>query len=245
MTANTFPLTMVQCVELTPTVRQYAFRRADREPFVFTAGQFVNLHWDRDGHRTHRSYSVVTQPGMSDLIEIAVAPVDGGFATGKLFALKPGDMVEASGPYGRFVLREDPTCRYLLVATGTGVTPYHSMLPAIAQLLAESGHTAELMLGVRNRQELLYADAFRRLAEQTDRFTFRACYSRELPDDAADWESKGYVQHHFAALNPDADHDIVYLCGNPNMIDESVALLKERGFGVRQVRREKYLSARN
>lgn len=245
MAANTFPLTMVHSVELTPTVRQYAFRRADREPFEFTAGQFVNLHWDRDGHRTHRSYSVVTQPGTSDLIEIAVAPVEGGFATGKLFALRPGDMVEGSGPYGRFVLREDPPCRYLLVATGTGVTPYHSMLPDIQKLLGQPGHTAELMLGVRNRQELLYADAFRRLAEQTDRFTFRACYSRELPDDAADWESKGYVQHQFAGLNPDAEHDIVYLCGNPNMVDESVELLKERGFGVRQLRREKYLSARN
>ncbi len=245
MTRNTFPLTLDNSLELTPTVRQFAFRRADREPFEFTAGQFINLHWDREGHRTHRSYSVVTQPGSSDVIEIAVAPVEGGFATEKLFGLKPGDMVEGSGPYGRFVLRDDPPCRYLLVATGTGVTPYHSMLPELEQLLGQDGHSVELLLGVRSRQELLYADAFRDLAGRNERFRFRACYSRELPADAEEWESEGYVQHRFAALEPDPERDIVYLCGNPNMVDEAVEMLKEKGFGVRQVRREKYLSARN
>lgn len=245
MTRNTFPLTLHSSLELTPTVRQFAFRRADREPFEFTAGQFINLHWDRDGHRTHRSYSVVTPPGSSDLIEIAVAPVEGGFATGKLFGLKPGDMVEGSGPYGRFVLREDPPCRYLLVATGTGVTPYHSMLPDLERLLAKAEHSVELLLGVRSRAELLYADAFRDLADRNGRFRFRACYSRELPEDARDWESKGYVQHRFGELDPDPERDIVYLCGNPDMVDEAVDMLREEGFGVRQVRREKYLSARN
>jgi ferredoxin-NADP reductase len=245
MTWNTFPLTLHSSVELTPTVRQFAFRRADREPFEFVAGQFINLHWDRDGQRTHRSYSVVTAPGTSDLIEIAVAPVEGGFATGKLFGLKPGGMIEASGPYGRFVLRDDPPCRYLLVATGTGVTPYHSMLPTLERLLTGTGYTAEVILGVRSRAELLYAEAFRRLAARVDSFRFHACYSRDLPADAEAWEHKGYVQDQFPGLEVDPDRDIVYLCGNPNMVDAAAADLKDRGLGVKQVRREKYLSARN
>ncbi|MGB5250993.1 MAG: FAD-binding oxidoreductase [Gammaproteobacteria bacterium] len=245
MTWNTFPLTLHSSVQLTPTVRQLAFRRADREAFDYVAGQFINLHWDRDGQRTHRSYSVVTSPESSDLIEIAVAPVEGGFATGQLFGLEPGSMVEASGPYGRFVLRDDPPCRYLMIATGTGVTPYHSMLPELERRLTDTGYSAEVILGVRNRAELLYADAFRDLASRMDGFKFRACYSRDLPDDASDWECRGYVQKQFADLEVDPDRDIVYLCGNPNMVDEAVAALKQKGMGVKQVRREKYLSARN
>jgi ferredoxin-NADP reductase len=244
MTWNTFPLVLEWSAEITPTVRHLAFRRADREPFEYQAGQFINIHWDRDGERTHRSYSVATAPGTSDLIEIAVAPVPGGFATGRLFGLQPGDMVEASGPYGRFVLRDDPPCRYLLVATGTGVTPYRSMLPDLRRLVAEEGYRVELILGVRSRAELLYPEDFLGLAGSCAGFTFRACYSRHLPESPEPWETQGYVQQMFGQLALDAGTDIVYLCGNPNMIDAAVDDLKGCGFGVKQVRREKYLSAR-
>lgn len=244
MTWNTFPLVLEWSTDITPTVRHLAFRRADQEPFEYAAGQFINIHWDRDGERTHRSYSVVTAPGSSQLIEIAIAPVDGGFASGRLFALRPGDMVEASGPYGRFVLREDPPCRYLLVATGTGVTPYRSMLPDLEKLIAGQGFRVELLLGVRRREELLYPEDFLALAESSDDFTFRACYSRALPEAPQPWETQGYVQQHFDSLGLDVETDIVYLCGNPNMIDEAAASLKETGFGIKQVRREKYLHAR-
>ena len=57
-------------------------------------------------------------------------------------------------------------------------------------------------------------------------------------------EGEGVAQHG-DALGLDPASDIVYLCGNPGMIDDAYALLKAAGFGVQQVRREKYLSARN
>ena len=42
----------------------------------------------------------------------------------------------------------------------------------------------------------------------------------------------------------DPVHDIAYLCGNPNMVDEAFALLKEAGLSVPHIRREKYVSSR-
>ena len=244
MTWNTFPLVLERVTSITPTVLHFAFRRADQEPFQFTAGQFVNLHWDRDGKRTHRSYSVANPPGEPELIEIAMAPVEGGFATGKLNALAPGDMVEASGPYGRFVLRDDPPCRYLLVATGTGVTPYRSMLPELRQLLATGDYRVDLLLGVRGPEELLYGQEFRGMAEMHENFSFHACYSRVEPPEGSPWEYKGYVQDRLAELAVTPDADVAYLCGNPGMVDEAAELLKAAGLGIKSVRREKYLSAR-
>ena len=241
---KTFPLVLEWTRDVTPSVRHFAFRRADGTPFEFTAGQFVNLHWERDGELTHRSYSVANPPGESELIEIAVAPVEGGFATEKLYALGPGDDQLASGPYGRFVLREDPPCRYVLAATGTGVTPYRSMLPQIEALLAGGDHSVHLLLGVRRRDELLYGDEFAAISEAHPQFSFSACYSRDLPGSPNDWEHSGYLQHRFEHLALDPESDIVYLCGNPGMIDEAFELLKGAGFGIKQVRREKYLSAR-
>ncbi|UCC13714.1 MAG: ferredoxin--NADP reductase [Gammaproteobacteria bacterium] len=244
MTWNTFPLVLEWISEITPTVRHFAFRRADQEPFQYIAGQFINLHWERDGKRTHRSYSVANPPGESEIVEIAMAPVEGGFATGKLLSLEPGDMVEASGPYGRFVLRDDPGCRYLLVATGTGVTPYRSMLPRLRDLLESGDYRVDLLLGVRGPDELLYGTEFREVAEEFENFNFHACYSRRPPESSSAWEVKGYVQARLADLGVDSETDIAYLCGNPGMVDEAAALLKEAGLGIKSIRREKYLSAR-
>ena len=244
MTWNTFPLVLEQAISVTPTVRHFAFRRADREPFDYVAGQFVNLHWEREGKRTHRSYSVANPPAEDGLVEIAMAPVDGGFATGKLNALAPGDMVEASGPYGRFVLRDDPPCRYLLVATGTGVTPYRSMLPRIRELLTTGDYRVDLLLGVRNSEELLYGDEFRAMAEGYENFSFHACYSRTSVPEESPWEYSGYVQNRLADLDVSPEGDIAYLCGNPNMVDQAAEFLKTAGLGIKAIRREKYLSAR-
>ena len=56
-----------------------------------------------------------------------------------------------------------------------------------------------------------------------------------------DGEYAGRVQAQFAALNLNPEKDIVYLCGNPGMIDDCVALLRDMGFSSRQIKREKYV----
>jgi ferredoxin-NADP reductase len=173
-----------------------------------------------------------------------MAPVEGGFATGKLNALAPGDMVEASGPYGRFILRDDPPCRYLLVATGTGVTPYRSMLPRLRELLTTGDYRVDLLLGVRAPDELLYGEEFRAMSQEYENFSFHACYSRARAPEESPWECTGYVQSRLADLGVSAEEDIAYLCGNPDMVDQAAEFLKGIGLGIKSIRREKYLSAR-
>lgn len=245
MTWKTFPLALERADRITPNILHLAFRRPDAEAFEYTAGQFINIHFEADGKSVHRSYSVATPPGRDGLIEIAISRVEGGHATSLLFGLKPGEQVEASGPYGRFVLRDDPVCRYILVGTGTGVTPYRAMLPGLAQRLGAGETEVELLLGVWRRDELLYGEEFLEFAARHPQFGFHACYSREMPSDPQPHEHSGYVQSHFGRFELDPERDIVYLCGNPNMVDEAVGLLKTQGFPIPRIRREKYLPARD
>ena len=42
-------------------------------------------------------------------------------------------------------------------------------------------------------------------------------------------DRSGHVHVALAELKPDAAHDIAYLCGNPDMVDQAFALLKEAG----------------
>jgi ferredoxin-NADP reductase len=243
MSVETFPVELVWRRHATPHVLHLAFRRADGAVLDYVPGQFLNLHFETEAGGTHRSYSIANPPSPDGLLEIAMSPLPGGLASEALASLHPGERIDASGPYGRFVLREDPPCRYLLLGTGTGITPYRAMLPQLAKRL-ERGFRVHIVLGVWRRAELLFGGDFLEFARSHPGCEFSACYSRELPEDAEPWEHAGYVQSLFGALAPDPESDLVYLCGNPGMIDESVDLLQAQGFTVKRLRREKYLPAR-
>jgi len=235
---------------LAPAVRHLSFERADGKPFSFVPGQFLQIHFHyEDGKPTKRSYSVATvahgSPEPIERIEIAVSYVDGGAATALLSALAEGGTIDASGPYGRFCLMDtDTNARYLLVATGTGVTPYRAMLPRIRDLVATRGCTFALVYGARNETELLYGEEFEAFAREVPGFTFHPCFSREMRATPRPNDRSGRVHVAIAELKPDAGTDVAYLCGNPDMVDQAFALLKEAGLPVPHIRREKYVSSR-
>ena len=88
----------------------------------------------------------------------------------------------------------------------------------------------------------MYAQDFLNLAKHQPRFHFHAHYSRETTADLQPHEHIGYVQTAYSHLNLNPENDIIYLCGNPKMIDDSVELLTQQGFAIQQLRREKYIS---
>jgi ferredoxin-NADP reductase len=227
-----------------------AFARADGKPFAFVPGQFVQIHFHyADGKPTKRSYSVATvgngTMGPVERVEIAVSYVEGGAATALLSGLDEGGTVDASGPYGRFCLMDaDTNRRYLLVATGTGVTPYRAMLPRIRELVATRGCTFALIYGARNESELLYGEEFEAFAREVPGFTFHPCFSRAMRAVPRPNDRSGRVHVALAELEPDPATDIAYLCGNPDMVDQAFAVLKDAGLPVPHIRREKYVSSR-
>ncbi len=244
-----FQLRLVDGYMLAPAVRHLVFARVDGLALTLVPGQFMQVHFQyADGTATKRSYSVATVgDGVSPLtrVEIAVSYVDGGAATQLLGNLPLGGVIEASGPYGRFCLQPaDSNQRYLLVATGTGVTPYRAMLPQLEKLLAAGERKVVLLYGARSERELLYGDQFDAFAQTHPGFTFHGCLSREPRALARPNDRSGHVQHVLAELQPQAGQDIAYLCGNPNMVDAAYAALKDFGLPVQHIRREKYISSR-
>ncbi len=244
-----FQLRLVDSHMLAPSVRHLVFARVDGAPLAFVPGQFMQVHFAyADGTATRRSYSVGTVgDGSSPVaqVEIAVSYVDGGAATALFATLAVGDTINASGPYGRFCLQAaDTNPRYLLLATGTGVTPYRAMLPQIEQLLVGGEREVVLLYGARTEHEVLYGEQFEAFAQAHAGFRFHACLSRAPRATPRASDRAGHVQGVLAELEPSAERDIAYLCGNPNMVDTAYAALQAYGLPVRQIRREKYVSAR-
>ncbi|HET6725710.1 MAG TPA: FAD-binding oxidoreductase [Gammaproteobacteria bacterium] len=244
MSHEKFNLVLQSSRMVTPRVRQLGFVREDGQPLEYVSGQFITLHLPYEDMVLRRSYSIATRHGSGeDEIRIAATYVPDGRATKLLYAMEPGEKVEATGPFGRFVLREDPPARYILVATGTGVSPYRAMLPHLRERLDGTNYSAVLLLGVRGPDELLFGEDFLEFSKGQAGFEFTACYSRQMPEIPGAHEKSGYVQRALAEMDVDPERDIVYLCGNPDMIDAAVSDLKEKGFQNPRLRREKYVSS--
>ena len=250
-----FPLKLIGSRMLAPSVRHLAFARNDGQPLDFVPGQFIQVHFNYpDGSPSKRSYSLATihdhALGPGEVVEIAVSFVPGGAATALFAALDEGQQIEASGPFGRFCLHPgDDNRRYLLIGTGTGITPYRAMLPQLAEAMAQRELDIVLLFGARTPAELIYGEDFLAFAAAHPRFRFVPCFSRELP--AADSPlhahaevRAGYVQQALAELAPHAEGDVAYLCGNPNMVDAAFDALKHYGLPIPRIRREKYVSSK-
>ena len=247
-----FPLKLAARRMIAPSVAHLSFRRDDGLPLDYLPGQFIQVHFPyADGSPARRSYSLATQHdhamGPGEIVEIAVSYVAGGAATALFENLPEGGTIDASGPYGRFcLLPADANRRYLLIGTGTGITPYRAMLPQLATLMRERGVEVVLLQGARNPGELLYGEEFRAYADAHPNFRYIPCLSRELPEAGSPLAHAdvrhGYVQNALAEFAPDAEADIAYLCGNPNMVDASFEALKAANLPVPHIRREKYVS---
>lgn len=244
MQVNTIPIILESARMVSPNVKHFVFKSSLEAAFNYLPGQFITIHFERDGKTLRRSYSIANMPALDNHIEFAAGFVENGPGTELLFNLNPGDCIHINGPFGRLVLKDTMPSRYILAATSTGITPYRAMIPELKRRIDMNPLLQVVVLqGVQTREDILYGEEFLALAAYSPRITFLAHLSRESKDSVlCPHERVGYVQHAFPtlALLPENDH--VYLCGNPAMIDDAFSYLKDQGFAMQNVIREKYIS---
>ncbi|MGB6453840.1 MAG: ferredoxin reductase [Streptosporangiaceae bacterium] len=94
------------------------------------AGQHLDVRLTaEDGYRAERSYSIASAP--AEPVEITVERLDDGEVSPYLTEeLRPADEIEVRGPIGGYFIwpGDDPAARLLLIAGGSGVVPFRSML---------------------------------------------------------------------------------------------------------------------
>ena len=244
MAVNTFPITLKETLTLSPNVKHFTFSCNCSPAFTYLPGQFITIHFEHQNKNLNRSYSIANIPTQNNLIEIAAGYVENGPGSDLLFNLKPGDSLQASGPYGRLTLKDEPyPLRYILIATSTGITPYRSMIAELTRRMENNPNLHIIILqGIQKRCDILYPDEWAALTKKYSQATFYACLSREDKSELNTNEYAGHVQTVFPDLQLNPENDHVYLCGNPAMIDDAFLLLKEKGFPIQHIIREKYIS---
>jgi ferredoxin-NADP reductase len=234
-----FRARLVASRTLTPAVRELRFERADGAPMEFEAGQWVQAALPLGDPPLRRSYSIASGPDGSPRFDLAVTHVEGGPGSTYLHGLEPGAELDFIGPQGFFTRPLDTAPPSLFVATGTGVTPFRSMLHAAAR--ASQATPTWLLLGVRREEDILYRDEFEALAHRPHvRFFVTLSRGGEA------WSGRrAYVQSHVRALYGDlaaiAGRPHVYVCGLERMIKEVRDLVrKDMGLPRQEVHSERY-----
>ena len=225
--------------------------RPDERPVpVFRPGQFVQLGLPqaarlRPGEEpsatppririAKRSYSIASSALERDHFEFFLALVAGGRLTPDLWAIEPGGRcwIDAH-PLGAFTLeRVPPASDLLMIATGTGLSPYLSMLRTHVD--DPPWRRFVLVHGVRRVADLGYRDELEARERADARFRYVPLVSREP------WPGlRGRVQSvledprrlDLAGLRLEPGSLHVFLCGNPEMIQSVRALLAPLGFAA-------------
>jgi len=120
------------CAEVTsvarhaPDVATYEFRYLDRRP-RYKPGQFLHLALDPYDPSSHwpesRVFTIANGATDRDKIRLTIA-AKGRFTRRILNELEPGRRVWMKAPYGEFIVRTDRDGETVLIAGGTGVTPF-------------------------------------------------------------------------------------------------------------------------
>lgn len=212
------PVTAATVVSKTPLgAGILRLRLAPREPIIYRAGQFVNVHAD-DG--LVRSYSIASVPALDEgEIELHVRRLPGGRVSGWLHeVLREGDELRVQGPVGDCCyVPGEPERPLLLIGTGSGLAP----LWGIVREALHSGHTGPIYLyhGSRDAKGLYLRNELRALTEKHgERFHYIPCISG--PEAPADCRS-GRASDIALSDHPKLSGWRAYICGHPQMVDQT------------------------
>ena len=204
-----------------------------REGFAFTPGQFVVLHDLDEEKPTRRAYSISSPPSDAAHLEITVR--DMGTYGAALYRHPVGTRLGMRSPAGRFVLQENPDEALLMVAGGSGVTPFHAF---VGDLAARGSSTpATLLQSAQQAAELVFHGAFEAWADSHAPFTYVPTITRAASDDP--WQGRrGRIERDLVAAHiPDPDATRFYACGPGAFVKAMLALAE--ALGIPKERRHK------
>jgi ferredoxin--NADP+ reductase len=225
----------------------WSIRVRPERPLVFLPGQYATLALAGAAQPVERPYSIVSSPLESD-IEFFFELVPHGGLTPVLHQMQVGEtLLMRRQAKGRFTFDDSSGhAQHFMAATVTGVAPFVSMVRTLAR--QSSGARPEsfrvvLLQAASRSWELAYREELEALAADSKWFAYVPTVSRPWEDPA--WKGEvGRIEDVLrkyldsSGFNP-AD-TTAYLCGQPQMIENSREILRRRGIQKEFIRQEVY-----
>jgi CDP-4-dehydro-6-deoxyglucose reductase len=173
---------LIERTELTATgTVRLTFEVVDGRPFVFFPGYFVSVESEIPGvGYKHSPYCILSRPSQAPIFQLIVRMVDGGQRSAYLGSLAVGDLLAFRGPGGHSMMPKTPDLDLVLMATGVGIGPLHSLA---AQLLESSQRRSiRLFWGLRLAEDICLLDELEALAAEYPNFSYRISLSQPPPE---------------------------------------------------------------
>lgn len=222
--------------EETRTVRTLVFRAPGFPEFL--PGQHVDIRLTaEDGYRAQRSYSIASAPE-DEFLELTVEKLDDGEVSPFLVdELRVGDLVELRGPIGEyFVWTSALGGPLLLVAGGSGIVPFRSMLRHHAA--RQSDADVRVLHSSRSLSTVIYHDELMKL--ESPRVTVHHTLTRER---SSGWTGRRrrLDDEIIAELawSP-VVRPLAYVCGPTSFVEAVADSLVRLGYDPSTIRTERF-----
>jgi len=216
-------------------------RVIDDGPFDYLPGQFVAIEEDvPSAGRQHSPYCLFNPPGAGRDFELLIRVFPEGPLSHHLASMSAGTPLHFRGPSGRSMVPRDPAGTLVLLATGVGLSPLHSLL---AHLL-RGGHKRPIRLfwGLRLREDICVTESLDELAADHPNFTYAISLSQPEPD----WEGlRGRLTESVPPLLERLGDTLFYLAGNGAMAEEMETALSDMGVDQSSIHQERFFNARH
>ena len=229
MAINWIESEVIEHIRWTDSLSSIKFK-ANVLPYV--AGQFTKVGLKINDDFISRPYSYVSSPD-DDYLEIIYVHVPDGLLTPALHKLEAGDKLQVmEKASGFFVMDEVPNGKNLwMLATGTGLGVFISLLKTSQPW--DRFEKIILVHGVRTKNELAYQKQIKKFEEDhPGKIKYIQTVTREKEPNCLNvripqgLETKKIQEQAKIEITLDSQ---VMICGNPDMINDTVALLEKSG----------------
>lgn len=187
-----------------------------------------------------RAYSIASSSVAKEYLELYVGLVRSGSLSTRLFELKVDDRLYVSPKFkGMFTLSQVPhEHSVVLIATGTGVAPYMSMIRT--EISTGLRRRFAVFHGAYHSSDLGYHSELQTLDAVSNVFSYVPTLSH-AHEERVPWRGReGFVQKLWTGrildalwgFRPEPENTHAFLCGHPMMIEEMEEILQSEGFKI-------------
>jgi ferredoxin-NADP reductase len=148
--------TVTEISALAPSVVQLTVSIHDGD-FRFAPGQWVNFRFPEG---MSRAYTIASAPQQPQAVQLCVR-VGEGRGGAALKKLEPGAQISVEGPFGDFLLPDDPSRGVVFIGGDTGIAPVRSI---VLHMVSEKDPRKITVLYEPDQRHILYAGDFDPLA---------------------------------------------------------------------------------
>lgn len=226
-----FTATWTAKTQIAPTVYEIVLETTQTLS-NYIPGQYININF---GDSQYRSYSIAKLETISNKTKLTliVDILSNGLASGYFSSNLPPQELACIGSVGRFTL--SPSLRKkVFVATGTGVAPIIAMISGLSK---EEKDNAVILFGIKS-------DKYNYLSKYINTNETKSTICISETEDIKNGQFNGRVTDYYKIHTKEYASCDFYLCGNPNMVNEMIELLRADGFDSDRIITEKFLLAK-